>query len=105
MNNDLINKVIKDPSGNIWILCFSDNILTEVTPDGRVERYNIEEMTGNYPTLLALDEQGRLWCAFKGGAVVFNKDNSHHIIKFPKTDGDESILAIGKLERACGYRL
>lgn len=97
LNNDLINKVIKDPSGNIWILCFSDNILTEVTPDGRVERYNIEEMTGNYPTLLALDEQGRLWCAFKGGAVVFNKDNSHHIIKFPKTDGDESILAIGKV--------
>lgn len=97
LNNDLINNVIKDAFGNIWILCFNDNILTEVMPDGRVERYDIEEMTGNCPTLIALDGYGRLWCAFKGGVVVVNEDNSCNIVRFPKTDGDESILAIGKV--------
>ena len=97
MNNDLIHNVLKDAFGNIWILCFNDDFLTEVMPDGHVEKYNIEEITGNSPTLISLDGYGRLWCAFKGGVVVFNKDNSHNIVRFPKTDGEESILAIGKV--------
>lgn len=97
LNNDLIHNVLKDAFGNIWILCFNDDFLTEVMPDGHVEKYNIEEITGNSPTLISLDGYGRLWCAFKGGVVVFNKDNSHNIVRFPKTDGEESILAIGKV--------
>ena len=94
LNNDLINKVIKDPFGNIWILCFSDDILTKVTADGIVKKFDIGEMAGNQPNALALDNKGRLWCAFKGGAAVFSEKDSCRIVRFPKTDNDESTLAI-----------
>ena len=97
LNNNLVNKVIKDESGNIWILCFNDDIVTEVKPDGRVTRHPITTMTGCQPNLLTLDSRGRLWCAFKGGAVVFGKDGFHSIVRFPRTDSDESVLAMEKV--------
>lgn len=97
LRNDLINNVIKDSSGNIWILLFRDNSLTKLSPQKGCTKYDIFQLTGNYPTHIALDAQSRLWCAFKGGAIVFDKDNSHRVVKFPHTDGDEGILAIGKV--------
>lgn len=97
LNNNLINKVIKDPCGNIWILCFNDGMLTEVRPDGRVVAHDMARMAGNQPNLITLDRHGRLWCAFKGGAAVFDKNRRWHIVRYPKTDGDESALAIEKV--------
>lgn len=97
LNNNLINKVVKDSSGNIWILCFNDDILTEVQPDGKVVTYPITAMTGNPPNQLALDGHGRVWCAFKGGVVIFTKEGASRVIRFPRTDGDESVLAIERV--------
>lgn len=97
LNNNLINKVVKDASGNLWIACFDDNVLTEITAGGQVKKYDIGEIAGGFPNLLVLDAQGRLWCAFKGGVLVFNQDDSYRVIKFPQTDGDESVLAIERV--------
>lgn len=97
LSNNLINKVIKDHYGNIWILCFDDNMLTEVRPDGRVARHDMTKAVGNSPNLITLDGRGRLWCAFKGGAAVFDKNREWRVVMYPKTDGDESALAIEKV--------
>ena len=97
LRNNLVSKVLKDVAGNLWILCFNDDLLTELKPDGRVIGHNIAKMTGHRPNQLVLDKWGRLWCAFKGGVVMFDKDDTGHIVRFPKTDGDESALAIEKV--------
>lgn len=99
LKNDLINNVIKDSSGNIWILLFRDSSLTCLSPGKGCTKYDIFKLTESYPTHISLDAQGRLWCAFKGGAVAFNKDGSQKVVRFPHTDGDESVLAMGKVGR------
>lgn len=96
--NDFVNNVVKDDNGNIWILLFRDNALTRYTPStGASERYDIHELTGEYPTHICSDRNGRIWCAFEGGAAVFESDGSCNTITFPHTNGDESVLAIGEV--------
>lgn len=98
LNNNLINKVVKDHSGNLWIACFDDSILTKITADGLVEKYDIGKIAGGIPNLLTLDVQGRLWCAFKGGVLVFSHGDSCRVVKFPQTGDDESVLAMERVE-------
>ena len=93
LNNDLVHQIIKDATGNIWIFCFSDGILTQVLPDAsEVKRWDIGQMAGGSPSLVAIDENNRLWCAFKGGVVLFSPDP--HVVRFPRTDTDESVLSM-----------
>jgi signal transduction histidine kinase/ligand-binding sensor domain-containing protein/CheY-like chemotaxis protein/AraC-like DNA-binding protein len=95
--NNLVNDLIRDASGNLWILLFRDNMLARYTPaTGQMRRYDIYKMTGNYPAHIAIDSRGRVWCAFRGGAVVFT-NNSYSIVKFPYTNGDETVLAMGSV--------
>ncbi len=95
LKNDLVNSVVKDRQGNIWILLFRYNTLTVLCRNGQVKHYDIEKMTHGYPTHLALDKSERVWCAFKGGTVMFDEKGNAHIIKFPSTIGDETVLALG----------
>lgn len=96
--NDLVNDMIADPSGNLWILLFRDNVLTRYSPAAdTLHSYDIHKLTGGYPTHLCRDNRGRIWCAFAGGAIVFNPDGSHKTIRFPSTSADETILAIGNV--------
>lgn len=97
LRNDLVNNVVKDSSGNIWILLFRDHTLTRLSPRKDCMKYDILKLTGSHPTHIATDNRGRLWCAFSGGVVMFDKDNAHHIVRFPHTDEDEGVLAIGKV--------
>ena len=97
LRNDLVNKVVKDAAGSIWILCFNDDLLTEVKSDGRVMVYDLPRLGGGRPNQLVLDKWGRVWCAFKGGAAVFDADDTCHVVRFPKTDGDESALAMERV--------
>lgn len=46
---------------------------------------------------MSIDRQGRIWCAYKGGVIIFNKNDSYEIIKFPYTNSDETILALGQV--------
>ena len=95
LNNDLVHNIVKDPTGNIWILCFSDDILTKVPADGtEIKRWDVGQLAGAPPSLIALDGSGRLWCAFKGGVVMMAAESEPRTIFFPKTDTDESILTM-----------
>lgn len=99
LTNDLINDIVKDIEGNIWILLFRDNVLTRFNPvSHHTETYDIFELTGGYPTNIATDRRGRVWCAFKGGAIIFTagKDD-YRIIRFPQTNSDETTLAMGQV--------
>ncbi len=96
--NDLVNDMVTDVDGNIWILLFRDNILTKYSPSSdTLEKYDVFQLTGGYPTHLCRDGKGRIWCAYKGGAIVFDSDGKNEIVKFPNTNSDETILAIGKV--------
>lgn len=96
--NDLVNDMVTDKEGNIWILLFRDNVLTKYSPDNdKLEKYDVFKLTGGYPTHLCCDNKGRIWCAFKGGAIVFDSNGKSEIVKFPHTNSDETILAIGKV--------
>ena len=46
---------------------------------------------------ISIDRQGRIWCAYKGGVIIFNKNDNYDIIKFPYTNSDETILALGQV--------
>lgn len=96
--NDLINEMVTDNEGNLWILLFRDNSLTRYSPvKGTMEKYDIHQLTGGYPSYLCRDDKGRIWCAFTGGAVVFDSKGRHRTVRFPNTNSDEGILAIGKV--------
>ncbi|MBD5248323.1 MAG: response regulator [Barnesiella sp.] len=96
IDNNLINNVIRDHDGNLWILLFRDNIIARYNPlTDNIVKYNIHDIAGGYPTHISIDTRGRVWCAFKGGAVIFNRDGSHRVVRFPYTNSDESVLAMG----------
>lgn len=98
LENNLVNNIIKDGAGNLWILLFRDNSLTSFSPaTGRYTKYDIFTLTGGYPSHLCADSRGRIWCAFKGGVIIFTKDGGHKIVRFPATNSDETVLAIGKV--------
>jgi len=94
LGNDLINDMVRDKAGNIWILLFRENVLTKYNPlTNKTEKYDIFDMAGGYPTDICMDKTGRVWCAFTGGAVVFN-DKGYKILKFPHANSDETVLAL-----------
>lgn len=98
LSNNFVNNILKDRKGNLWILLFRSNILTKynlVTKS--LHRFDIAEMTGGCPAKIIVDKSGRIWCAYKGGAIVFNEDGSHNVVKFPHTNSDETVLALGKV--------
>ncbi|MBD5258750.1 MAG: response regulator [Barnesiella sp.] len=98
IDNNLINNVIRDHDGNLWILLFRDNIIARYNPlTDNIVKYNIHDIAGGYPTHISIDTRGRVWCAFKGGAVIFNRDGSHRVVRFPYTNSDESVLAMGSV--------
>jgi len=98
LSNNYINDIVRDHNGNLWILLFRDNILTKFNPTTRsLVRFDIYNLTKGYPTNIAIDKSGRIWCAYKGGVIIFNEDDSYKIIQFPYTNSDETILALDKV--------
>lgn len=96
--NDLVNDMIVDANGNIWVLLFHDNVLTRYSPaQGEMKKYDISRQTGGFPTHICRDAKERVWCAFKGGTVVFDGSGNSKVVRFPDTNSDETILAIGKV--------
>lgn len=96
--NNLVNDIIRDKEGDVWILLFRDNSLTRFSPLSRkFVKYDIFDLTGGYPTNICADNQGRIWCAFKGGVIVFTKGGKHRVVRFPHTNSDETVLALGKV--------
>lgn len=96
--NDLVNNMIADGEGNIWILLFRDSKLAKYTPSiEKIETYDIQHLTGSYPTHICRDNRGRIWCAFNGGAILFDSKGSQGIVNFPYAHNRESILAVGKV--------
>lgn len=72
LTNDLVNDVIKDRNGDIWILLFRDNILTRLNPaTEHTDTYDIFALTGGYPTHISTDRSGKVWCAFNNTSVIF----------------------------------
>jgi len=95
LENNLVNDIVRDNNGNIWILLFRDDILACYNPEkGTITRHNIHEITGNYPSNIALDYKQRLWCTFDGGVVLFNTDGSHKVVSYTEGDKSESVLAM-----------
>ena len=94
LENNLVNNVIKDSADNLWILCFNDDFLIKAMPDGKVSKYDMTRIAGSRPALITADRHGKLWCAFNGGAVVFGHDGTSNVVRFPKTDSDETVLAM-----------
>ena len=79
--------------------------MTRYSPSrDKLEKYDILQKTGSYPTHLCRDSAGRIWCAFYGGAIVFDINGDSKVVRFPYTNSDEAILAMGKVGNAgrCG---
>lgn len=96
LENDLVNDIEIDHNGNVWILLFRDDILVRYNPDkNTLLQYNIFEMTGSYPSKIVKDSTGRIWCAFNGGAVIFNEEGESETIHYADNTDDESVVAIG----------
>lgn len=97
LNNDFINNIVKDQQGCLWILLYRDNVLTRYNPaTGKATEYDIFNIAGEYPTHLCTDNNGNVWCAHKDGAIIFNTTTGkYQTIRFPQTNSDESIMAIG----------
>ena len=97
--NKLINNVIKDRNGQLWVLSFRDDTLKCYKPsDSKIQKYNIFKITNHHPTHIDIDKAGRIWCAFNGGVVIFENGGKHYVVKFPFTNSDESVLSMGSVK-------
>lgn len=100
LSNNLVNNMLADHLGNLWILLFRDHLLTRYNPEtNTLLQFDILQLTGAYPTHLSRDGLGRIVCAFKGGVLFFYESGRYEVVKFPYTNSDESVLAMGAVER------
>ena len=96
--NDHISNLVADDKGCLWVLLYGDGHLYRYDSQGeKMMRFDIVEMAGQEPTHLCIDEYGRLWCAYKGGALVFDHADVPADISFPSWI-DESVLAMAKVD-------
>lgn len=94
--NELVNNVVLDNEGRVWILLFRDRNLTVIAPDGKADYFDILEMTGSYPSNICTDNAGRLWCAVDGGVVLFDRTEKPRICRFAVSpEMDKGVLAMG----------
>lgn len=95
LENDLVSDIVTDNDGNIWILLFRDSILSRYNPGSdTMTKFDINAMTGSYPTKICRDRAGRIWCAFNGGAVIFDTDGSNRMLRFAAPTEDEAAIAM-----------
>ena len=98
LRNDFVNNILKDKEGNLWILLYRDSVVTRYSPASHeTESFDIHKLTGEYPSVITSDRRGRIWCAVKGGAVILRPGGETRTVRFPHTNGDESIMAAGKV--------
>ena len=95
--NDLVNAIIKDKSGNKWLLLFRDHEITQIKHDGKCVKHDILAVTGKYPTSIHVDNNGNLWCALNDGIIRLKDNKWSEEVKFQSINGDEHIVAIGNV--------
>ena len=97
--NDNISNMVADNHGCLWILLYGDqNLYRYNTFNHQADRYDIRQMVGSGPTHICLDKKGRLWCASKGGVVVFSGKGNPDVITLPPSGSDESVLAMAPVD-------
>ena len=97
--NDNISSMVADQEGLLWILLYGDkHLYCYHTESQKTDQYDIRQMADADPTHICLDTKGRLWCAFKGGVMVFSGKGDPKIIRFPSSRNDESILAMAPVD-------
>ncbi len=93
--NDLVNDLLEDRDGNLWILLFQSSSLFRFDlKTGTLRGFDIKTLAGGLPSHITLDGRGRVWCAFNGGAAVFNADGTFRVVRFPYSNSDEGVLAM-----------
>lgn len=95
LSGDFINQIIKDKSGNVWVLLYNngidkinikENIITKITLTHEAENEN--------PNYILCDEEGYIWAGFRGGlAYIDPTNNSSEFIKFDAF-GSSEILSM-----------
>lgn len=97
LSNNLINNIISDNKGNIWILLFRDDKITRFSPSTHsIKHFNIHEATGEYPTGIALDNEDNVWCTYNRGCMLLRGD-SLTVIPIPQGETDESVTTMGTM--------
>ena len=99
MPNDNISQMLSDSEGRLWILLYGDSCLYRYdTTNDHTDRFNIQQMAGASPTHICIDKKGRTWCAYKGGAIVFDSNEKPTTITLPPSGSDESVLAMAPVD-------
>ena len=99
LTNDNISNMVADSRGRLWVLLYGDkHLYCYDTHQNEAQRYDILEMVGEVPTHICVDKRERLWCAFKGGALVYDQTNKRTVVRFPLSGSDESVLAMTSVD-------
>lgn len=99
LSNSMVNNAVTAPDGKLWILLFRDRYVNVYdSKSKKLTKIDILEAAGEYPTHLAKDRLGRIWCAFRGGAAVMEDAATCRIVKFPATSVDESVTSMGAVD-------
>ena len=95
LTNDNISNMIADRKDCLWILLYGDRHLYRYnTKNKKNDRFDIRQMTGADPTQICIDNKNRIWCAYKGGVLVFVNDDKPTNVCFPPSGSDETALAM-----------
>ena len=96
--NNYVNQLVKDGSGNVWVLLFRDNALLKFGKGlNKLAEFNIYDLTGEYPSHIAADSNGDIWCAFKGGVIKFDDSGKYSVVRLGTPDTYENVLTMKKV--------
>lgn len=99
MENDNISHMVADDKGCLWVLLYGSQYLYRYHTDTKkADRYDMLQMAGAVPTYICIDRKGRLWCAYKGGVMVFDSDGKTTNISLPSSGSDESVLTMAAVD-------
>ena len=97
--NDNISNLVVDREERLWILLYGDNHLyCYDSRTGQQLSYDIFEIAGQSPSHICIDNNDRLWCAFKGGVLIYSQNAAPSIIRFPLSGSDESVLTMAAVD-------
>lgn len=94
--NDFVSHVMLDGDGNKWVLLFRDSGVIRIDGStGEMSRVEVFNATGEYPTLMHVDSQGRIWIACRGGVLVLDSEGRERgRCSVPMVDRDDYIIAM-----------
>ncbi|MCD8385549.1 MAG: ATP-binding protein [Bacteroidales bacterium] len=72
--NDFVSQILPGKDDSKWVLSFRDSTVVLLRPSMPSKSIDIKAATGHFPTIIATDADGSVWCGFAGGVCQLSPE-------------------------------